>query len=601
MEGVENKGFSNTPEAPEPEVSPQALVIENPATEKADAGASEFHGDLLRNRNEAVSTIMEQGLAKEKYPDLWEKVGSYTMKALREKQPADIASFLADEESAKEYSQVAGQMQEGMSLNDLLSEQEAAPVPSTLRAIEVLSKVMNESLRGGKDWKDTEGDEASRRLLRTSEIVNVYAKAIKVRHDILTPEEKNHASTYEQQFTALSQSDDVPEIYQRWFVEAAHNLRVQEIVTNDTPAVETPAEPEQEQTVEEPATPAEEQPEAPVATPEEKPVSESEPQKIEKVFGREAIKKEDIIAAEQEITALLKEKTPEATFKAARELAYLKRAGFSVVERQRERVFGQLAAQREAMRDEGAGATARYLTFLKYIGAIEGATPEEKTLLENGIKERTDQGGRSNLKSLDLSALCMNAHYAGIELNGTTLEPHFAQEIEAVNKPGEEHRVAIRLARARYLEIKSERLTAIEQSTRKTTDAKVAEFRAKGLWGKFARLKLIVDYLRGEPTTVDEKAQESLVAYTEKKRKSSQETGKWNQFASYIADILKLSKRKEVAPEQIKKGEDPAKEFLSQLSEDEIEPPEKFLAGLSKEHQAADEKGQEEPPLRKAA
>lgn len=191
-------------------------------------------------------------------------------------------------------------------------------------------------------------------------------------------------------------------------------------------------------------------------TPQPEVKTETQPRQPEKVFGREAMKPEDVRAASQEISGLLKENTPQSIFKAARELAHLKRAKINVSEKHREEVLNQLLSQREEMQKYGGPATARYLTYLKYLGAIEGIDDKEKRVIEQGIRERTEKGGVKNLKSQDLTQLCVNAKYLGVEMPYGSMTPHFEQEIERVNKPGDEHRVAYRLARAKYLGVSSE-------------------------------------------------------------------------------------------------------------------------------------------------
>lgn len=602
---MENIGSDNTSEAAEPAVSPSALVIENPVIEKGEVAP-----DLLQNRAEAVSKIMEEGLAKDKHPGLWEKMGSYTTQLLRDGQPAEMSAFFADQENSQEFSRVAGELQKGVSPKDLLVDQLSNPSLRTLTAIEMVSKIMNESARGGKDWEAINGGgnmekareaEMTKRILRTSEILNAGAKVIKIQQEVLTPEEKNLAPTYVQQFDALSKSVDIPVEYQRMCMAGTQSLRAQEIVKDD--AVPAEAAPPELAVEEQSAPVAPEEPtaspdvvtEQPTPTPEAETASESGPQKIEKVFGQEAFKKEDFSAAATEINALLEEGTPQATFQAARELAHLKRMGITVTSEKQQKVFEKLTAQREAIRDKGAAVTARYLMFLKYINVITDILPEEKAVIEDGIKRRSEQGGRLNLRTLDLSKLCVNADYLGVEMDYQRMGPYLAEEVEAVNKPGAEYQVAVRLARVKYLKIQNEKINNFQESTKAGMDVRLGEYASKGRWGAFARLKRVVNYFRGEPTNIADSAQTAMVEYVAKRRKSSEETGKWTRFMSYAADIVGLSKQKEASPEQTKQSGDPIKEFLNQLSDQELETetPEEFLARLEEE-EAEDEASEED-------
>lgn len=310
--------------------------------------------------------------------------------------------------------------------------------------------------------------------------------------------------------------------------------------------------------------------------------SESKTSQREKVFGREAMKPEDFKAVGRELGELLTADTPESLFRAAKELVHLKRAKISVSKERREEVFTKLLSKREEMQKYGGMVTSRYLMHLKYLGVIQDIEPKEQSIIEQSIRERIDQGGIKNMKSQDLTQLCVNAKYLGVKMEYGSMASHFLQEIERVNKPGDEQRVAYRLARMKYLGVPSKELDVVTAKNEKGIKAKEAEFRAKGLWDRFAKLRMLGNYIRGE-NLVDTKAQEEMVSYVSQAREQSQKSGKWNKFFSYVGTIVGLSERLKKNPQKEADNTDPLMAYLNSLGNSKIETTEEYLSRLSEE------------------
>lgn len=284
---------------------------------------------------------------------------------------------------------------------------------------------------------------------------------------------------------------------------------------------------------------------------ENTPVEQKPALQPEKVFGRDAMTLEDTRAISGEINTLFKENTPESAIQAARELVHLKRAKIKVTEKHQEKVFNQLLSQREAVVNNEAIDVmdkARYLTYLKDLGAIKGVNEKEQKVLRDGINKRIksySEPSAGGEKKQDLSQLLVYDKYLTGKKDYSAFEPQIAQEIEFVNKDGGESRVAYRLARAKYLGIQSNRLGEYEKQTAGTIDSKLAEFRSKGAWNRFAKLQEVVNIQRGDKgeKNLNNDAQEKLVEHVNTIRKDSKKAENWDQFVSYVGSITRLSEQ----------------------------------------------------------
>ena len=285
---------------------------------------------------------------------------------------------------------------------------------------------------------------------------------------------------------------------------------------------------------------------------EEPPEPKPELKSREAVFGREGISREDLSGIAVEIQKLLEQDTGKGAFAAAQQLGHLKRAGIKLSEKRKSAVFEKLNKQREAMGEVDAAEQARYLMYLKYLGAADEITDKEKEHIELGIVDRTSHDDLA-----DLDRLCVNAKYLGVRESFDDIQPYLEKNYEQkLAQSDGEVQVAFARARRKYIGVSYE-LPEKHLQIENQVDRQLAQYQDKREWRRYARLKYVVDYVRG-PAPVSEKTEEGMVQGIQAERIKARAVGKWQAYTAYVADAVSMVRRLEGVSEveEMKRGED---------------------------------------------
>lgn len=298
----------------------------------------------------------------------------------------------------------------------------------------------------------------------------------------------------------------------------------------------------------------------------EKPAPEPQPKlkSQEAVFGREGVSPEDLKGISGQINELLKTDTRESVVAAARQLAHLKRARVKIADGREKAVFDKLNKHREGMGEVDAAEQARYLSHLKYLGALKGGndvTGEERVRIEKGITDRM-----KNERLGDLDSLSVNANYIGVRRNFEDMRALLKRDMdEKLSKPDNDASVTFARARRKAIDVDYS-LPDEHLGIEDRVDSRLAEYRERGQWGRYARLRAAVDYVRGD-APVDEAVQKGMERGVKVARRRAQERGDWRSYTEYVADAATLSRRTEGVTEEPKVRRRADSEVLQQLGE----------------------------------
>lgn len=494
-----------------------------------------------------------------------------------------------------------------------------------LRALEAVSAVMNDAVRewkqpgGGvdrKEWKHLAGDMRAQALLRVSEIVNLEAKGARLRHGVLSAADREHSDAYASRLERLAASQDIPTVFRARARDTRHEWRMQQMQAGgvavgrlepasaepvqesqrvataaeslgDEPEaapaavpVEAAAEPSPAVVTEaEAAQPAPEvdvlrsargdseqpQPAAEKVTPRpSQPEAELRPElkSREAVFGREGISREDLKSVRRQVGERLAENSAEGAFAAARELAHLKRARVDLTAEGKRRVFDRLLEQRAAIGERDALQQARYLTYLKYLGAIDEVSAAERQRLELAIVERT-----ARRRPADLDRLCVNAKYLGVRQDFSSMRPYLERDMaRRLDKPDGEEGVAFARARRKFLEL-PHGLPDKHLQVEDRIDRRLMRYGQSGRWDRYVRLRTAVDYVRGG-SAVEEPVQAAVAQHVAAERARARERGDWEAHTAYVADAALLSAQAEAArgePQVRRAADSDVAQFLAGL------------------------------------
>ncbi len=468
-----------------------------------------------------------------------------------------------------------------------------------LRALEVVSLVMNSSVREWKQpdgsvdrrrWENLAGNMQAQALLRVSEIVNLEAKGARLRHGVLSEAERQYSGEYVHKLEALGTSRDVPEVFRERARDTVHAGRMQQVGGGEPAAA--PALGEAEPSVAARPAPggikSEASPRAQadvvagMASPQVEQVSsaaaqeslsvgadvpETEPPPAENlaaqpasetlsgqpvqpeievkpelksreaVFGREGISREDLRGIRGQIAEQLNRETPEAALAAARQLAHLKRARIELSAEGKGRLFERLLKHREAFGEREAMEQARYLTYLKYLGALDQVSAAERQRLELAIVERT-----ANNKLADLDRLCLNAKYLGVRRDFSSVRSYLERDMaRRLVRPDGEEGVAFARARRKYLDL-PHGLSDEHLRVEDRIDRRLRQYGQRGQWDRFARLRVAVDYVRGS-APVEEPVQRAVAEHVSVQRAQAREHGDWRAHTAYVADAAMLARQ----------------------------------------------------------
>jgi hypothetical protein len=262
-----------------------------------------------------------------------------------------------------------------------------------------------------------------------------------------------------------------------------------------------------------------------------------------KIFGRDVIAPEGLTAVSKDVNQLLGENTPLSVFAAARELTQLKRLRVNVSPRQRDSVFAKLLAQRTVYKDPAT--KAQYLSYLQYLGALEGMDGKEEGDLEydvidftTHIEEGEDDGGATAELFNTFSRLIYYAKNLGVDIHADTISPYVTEDINRLIEDKDQASAIIHLARAQYCGITSEELQIVKQRVEAGASGLVADFQEQGAWGKVAAVQAATLYLRGGGV-VPAKEQEQLSKHADKLRGEE----RWRSWLAYVSLLSGLSRQ----------------------------------------------------------
>ena len=306
----------------------------------------------------------------------------------------------------------------------------------------------------------------------------------------------------------------------------------------------------------------------------------------QRIFGREAIKKEDVKAIDKQLRELAEKGDAESAFELARELSHLRRAGIKLSGRGQEYYKDKLGAQVVAVRERGASAVAQYHVYLKYLGMESELSEQDRGIIRSGLREGVI-GNRGKVASLTV-----NAKYLGVIKNADMMRDDLRADMKKqLNDRVNPEQVALEMARRKYLEVPYG-LPDDQLHYQQRIDNQLDVSLKDGQCERYVKLKSYIDYVRGDER-IGQGEMEKVVEYVEEAAERARQDGKWREYSSYIADAAYLSRRHE----QIK-GEgkpvarrDSSVDFVVNLEAEQ----EKLRAANKKQ-----EKYQEEPSVKES-
>lgn len=303
-----------------------------------------------------------------------------------------------------------------------------------------------------------------------------------------------------------------------------------------------------------------------------------------KVFGREALGKNDLVEIKKEVAELIDKKEPQSTLEAMRRLAQLKRAKTKV------EISDKLAARFKGdldnFRDEEKSTPleqARYLGYMKYLGVLgEDDLDKDRDIgrLNKAAMILSGDGSKtSEFLRLSVWNKYLEVGYKDKKSGEGMLPPSQHERVSAqwavrVNSGKAIDKTALMRGQLKYLGV------PVQAEDDKSFMAKAGKvlnrLAAADKWEWYARFKNIVGYAGGVKS-VSETVREGIGSAINRYRQQAEEGKiKWSRYVSLVGDAVSLEKGAERAGSLTKEEE--AMAFLAGMERrDDLVSPEQRM------------------------
>lgn len=259
---------------------------------------------------------------------------------------------------------------------------------------------------------------------------------------------------------------------------------------------------------------------------------------LERVFGANVVKMEDMDRISEEVTQLIHGKSPFTAYAAAQQFVYLKRAGIRITQPEYvAQVYRILVKHREEMRQFGVKVMARYLTYLKYLGAIQAIDPVEQSVIVRSMLERSSDPKPGRRSSLFFA----QAKYLGVATNNQGIGTAVLKELQHDEKSGDAGRLLAGLARLKCLGLLPGEVKALGKTIALSIPEKMNTYSEGKKWDEGVRLSLLYNFITGE-ATLSSSDKALLVGHMEAMRTSGQ-AHPWRLFTRYISLLASLARQ----------------------------------------------------------
>lgn len=554
------------------ESPPKPMEFESPPENWSDEwnyvverqNGDEEYDRALGERADRVNELLNEPLSKEVVRDIDDLISVRWQQHEDEDSPVSPESSFLDKEISKiskeilveegsgkeqrdeesRYIQLINDLKgtnedgRAKSLNEVWEETEqlrGAQKAKQLRALRVVSLAMNKvqpSHETEDEWAELEEEEKV--LVRVAEInklrVDVEVADVVYSSKKIAEEKKvQHAQELGEVLGDYASGDDIPESVQ---------VRLEEAVAQAEGVVSSQKEKEDES--------ATGSTEVALTSTKESDVNREGQQTVKPVVDRERLKRKDVPLIEKQLREHLKNKEH---FRAAQLMAKMKRAGVVFKEKEgddrEERIkkylvdgFEKVAKNSE---EDGGVSAARYLSYLKYTGALDGdsVTDEKKAAMVQGVRGAFEKAASEKKSDVDWSLYAMHAKYVGAidEVNQEQRGVLEAQTNRILNAGGSVDQVVTNEARFRYVDGDGDAIIPAEQVQRS-----LEKHKDDGDYGAYARLATAYQYCGDKGVQLDDEVglRWGLRKYLDAKRGEAVERGNWNGYLVDIANVARV-------------------------------------------------------------
>jgi len=450
-----------------------------------------------------------------------------------------------------------------------------------LRALEVISLALDKaqpSHATKAEWATLNEEEKA--LVRVAEITQLrqemgVAAGIYRNAEFPAEAKKQYAQDFGESLRRYASGDDIPQDFKRMFIEAAKRAEEQvgELELADdleedeydldaeyakVPFTSIPGgivQPQPEETggsdstvedgpVEEPYEKSKEQADDLESEADDDldryqltPFPEETESTSTSIIDHERFKQEDIPQIEEQLKEHIKN---EEHFEAAQLLARTKRLGVSRKEKEGENKlnkylvdgFDEVLKNNES---DGSVSAARYLTYLKYTGVLEGVDKEKKEKMISDVGGAFEIAVADKKEGVNWSLYAMHAKYVGaIDKVDTEDENLLFLQAQIIRNSGDTDKVVVNEARLKYIDQRGE-----VNIPDKEVQKKLREHASENNYGDYAKLTNAYRYIGGTVAVLDDDMEE-MHQYLEARRNEAVQDKKWNKYLADAANAARV-------------------------------------------------------------
>jgi len=255
------------------------------------------------------------------------------------------------------------------------------------------------------------------------------------------------------------------------------------------------------------------------------------------IIDHERFKQEDIPQIEEQLKEHIKN---EEHFEAAQLLARTKRLGVSRKEKEGENKlnkylvdgFDEVLKNNES---DGSVSAARYLTYLKYTGVLEGVDKEKKEKMISDVGGAFEIAVADKKEGVNWSLYAMHAKYVGaIDKVDTEDENLLFLQAQIIRNSGDTDKVVVNEARLKYIDQRGE-----VNIPDKEVQKKLREHASENNYGDYAKLTNAYRYIGGTVAVLDDDMEE-MHQYLEARRNEAVQDKKWNKYLADAANAARV-------------------------------------------------------------